>query len=83
MKNKLRLGYSNEYICFEDVNNKDLVKDRNIKCSFCNDKIRNGDWLSIIHNPGNADKPKRLHFFCLGKKCHFEWGLQGQREREG
>nr|MCK4929532.1 hypothetical protein [Nanoarchaeota archaeon] len=86
MKDKIRLGYTNEYAYAEDLDKKNadkLIKERNIKCSYCGSKLKKGDWVSIVHTPGNHNKPKRLHFFCHSKNCHHNWGLKSQKEREG
>lgn len=82
--NKLRLGYTNEYLD-EDIDKikpKELVKERNIKCSFCGSKLKSSDWLVIVHTPGDKAKPKRLHFFCKSRNCRYDWGLKSQRQRE-
>ncbi|KYK27283.1 hypothetical protein AYK26_04060 [Euryarchaeota archaeon SM23-78] len=79
---KIRLGYSNEYIYIGDAKPEQLVEERAIKCSFCNKKLKKDDWISILHTLGDKHKPKRLHFFCKSKNCHYEWGLQGQKQRE-
>jgi len=86
MKNKIRLGYTNEYVYIDDLSRDkadDLIKDRGIQCSLCGSKLKKGDWVAVVHTPGDKNKPKRLHFFCLAKNCHHEWGLQSQRKREG
>jgi len=86
LKDKIRLGYTNEYVYIGDLNKQkgdDLVRERNIKCSYCGKKLRRGDWVAILHIPSDKNKPRRLHFFCHAKNCHYEWGLKSQKEREG
>ncbi|HHE36596.1 MAG TPA: hypothetical protein ENL16_02160 [Candidatus Woesearchaeota archaeon] len=85
---KIRLGYTNYYVSGDEIDEykhraEDFVKEKSIRCSYCGCKLRKGDWISILHTPGDTAKPQRLHFFCLSKHCHFEWGLQSQEHREG
>lgn len=85
LKPKIRLGYTNEYVYSEDIDKKNaekLIKERNIKCSYCNSELKKGNWVGIVHNPGDSNKPQRLHFFCLSRNCHHNWALQSQEKRE-
>ena len=85
---KVRIGYTNRYIEVEDLsqlNNLDVVledlKEENISCSFCKEKINGNDWTMIIHNPKEEDVPIRIHFFHFSKQCAKAWGEAGLKDR--
>ena len=85
MHEKIRLGYTNEYVYVDDLKQMkedELIKERKLKCSFCGSELKKGGWVSIVHTLGSPDKPQRLHFFCLSKNCHHDWALQNQEKRE-
>ena|GEM_PF-2623455 len=84
--NKIRLGYTNEYVDADDLDKQkadELIKERNLKCSFCSSELKEGNWVAILHTPGSPDKSKRMHFFCLSNNCHHKWSMQSQEKREG
>lgn len=86
LKEKIRLGYTNEYVYLDELNREKtdkMIKEMDIKCSLCGSKLKKNDWIAILHTPGNSNKPKRVHFFCHAKNCHYEWGLKSQKQREG
>lgn len=86
---KVRIGYTNRYIEVEDLsqlNNLNLLledlKEENLSCSFCKEKIKEDDWNSVIHNPKEENIPIRIHFFHFSKKCGKEWAELGKKDRD-
>lgn len=85
---KVRIGYTNRYIEVEDLsqlNNLDTIledlKQGEISCSFCKEKIKGNDWNMIVHNPKEKDIPIRIHFFHHSKECAKKWAEVGVKDR--
>jgi len=58
-----------------------IIKNYNIKCSFCN-KPLSDDWIAVFHNPKQIEKPVNLLFFCHNDKvkCVVRWGEQNLKQ---
>ena len=86
---KVRIGYTNKYIEIEDLsqlkNNLNAVledlKEENLVCSYCKEKIKGNDWNMIVHNPKEPDIPVRIHFFHFSKQCGKKWAEVGIKDR--
>lgn len=59
-----------------------LLKTNKIKCRFCKEVINSDDWIIVLHNPPEIEKPINLYFFCLTKKCGVGWGKEKIRKTE-
>ena len=55
---------------------KGIVSNYNIVCSYCGKKINVNDWIVLLHNPKEFDKPINVLFFCSSNNndCAVSWG---------
>lgn len=65
-------------------NHKDLfgiINTYNIRCSYCNEPIKDEDWIAVFHSPKEQDKPTNLLFFCHSKKCPYWWAKKKEVQK--
>ncbi len=57
-----------------------IIKTYNIKCTYCNEPIKEDDWIVVFHNPKEEYKSINVLFFCHSKKCALEWCKKKKKE---
>ncbi|MBN1385382.1 hypothetical protein JW968_00200 [Candidatus Woesearchaeota archaeon] len=49
-----------------------IINNHDIHCAYCDKKIVD-DWIVILHNPKEKEKPINVLFFCHKEQCAIKW----------
>ncbi len=72
-------GLTNQDVISNYTDILSILKNNKIKCAFCKKEIKGHDWIMVIHNPPDFNKPINLLFFCYDKECAVKWGEKRRR----